>query len=151
MPIYKNEDSCYSIGNWIRSSRCQTGGWRRQDFDGRKQPGILLSGEKGNRCESCTNSSLYLGSEGTDVTGKPGRRPERWTISQETCLTAVRELAVPGHEKLVVRRIFFVIPLCLLQRVSFGIVSLPVFGLIPCLKNTIDGVRDEKEKCNISG
>lgn len=31
------------------------------------------SGEKGNRCESCTNSSLYLGSACQKLTGQPGR------------------------------------------------------------------------------
>lgn len=34
-------------------------------------------GEKGNRWESCTNSSLYLGSKGRNVTGKLGRWPEQ--------------------------------------------------------------------------
>ena len=45
----------------------------------------------------------------------------------------------------------FVITLCLQQRVSLGTVSLPVSGLLPCFKNTIVGVRDDKEKSNIGG
>ena len=31
------------------------------------------SGEKRNRCESCANSSLYLGSACQKLTGQPGR------------------------------------------------------------------------------
>ena len=73
------------------------------------------------------------------------------SMSQETCLTVVQELSVPGHEELVVQNICFCDTPLPSAEVFFGTVSLPVSGLIPCLKNTIDGVRDDKEKCNISG
>ena len=50
-------------------------------------------GEKGNRWESCTNSSLYLGSRSRYITGIYsilGRWPMWWSMSQETCLLLYR-------------------------------------------------------------
>lgn len=49
------------------------------------------SGEKGNRCESCTNSSLYLGNACRYSLGNWEEGNAWGSISQETCLSVVRK------------------------------------------------------------
>mgnify|MGYP006882949613 CR=1 FL=1 len=51
----------------------------------------IWTGEKGNRWESCTNSSPYFVSLCFETTGRPGRWSRSiWTISRETCLSQYR-------------------------------------------------------------
>ena len=53
--------------------------------------GYVRSGEKGNRCESCTNSSLYLGNACRYSLGDREEGNAWGSISQETCPSVVRK------------------------------------------------------------
>ena len=60
------------------------------------QPSVLQSGEKGSRCESCTNSSPYFASRGMIhwETGKETDALESIpeALSRETCLSQYRNV-----------------------------------------------------------
>lgn len=62
----------------------------------RCQIGMSGSGEKGNRCESCANSSLLLGSAGYQTTGNTGKgTPACQTYQPGDLPCAVQESSGP--------------------------------------------------------